>query len=193
MTGVTSYDAIVLAGGKASRLGGVDKPSIDIAGKSLLERVLDACAAARVTVAVGTQRATNRPVTWVLEDPPYGGPLAGIGAGLAALPSDASPVVVLAADMPYMTAEAIAGLLARLSGHDAAVFVDGDGVPQPLAAAYRVPALKAALRARGELRDGSVMRMLGDLRAVTVPDDGATRDCDTVDQIETARRTLRRT
>lgn len=193
MTDVNSYDAVVLAGGKASRLGGVDKPSIDIAGKSMLERVLDACADARATVVVGTPRLTSRPVSWVLEDPPYGGPLAGIGAGLAALPGDASRVVVLAADMPYMTAEAIAGLLAQLPGHDAAVFVDEDGVVQPLAAAYRVPVLNAALRARGELRDRSVMRLLGDLRTVTVPDDGATRDCDTVDQIETARRALRRT
>lgn len=190
---MSGYDAIVLAGGKATRLGGVDKPSMDIAGKSMLERVLDACSGARVTVVVGIRRPTSRPVTWTLEYPPDGGPLAGLGAGLAALPGDAERVVVLAADMPFMTADAVAGLLARLSGHDAAVFVDDDGRIQPLAGAYAVPALLAALRAYGELRDRSVMRLLGSLDTVTIPDDGATRDCDTVDQIEAARRTLRRT
>lgn len=188
-----AFDAVVLAGGKATRLGGSDKPSIEIAGKSMLERALDACAEARVTVVVGTRRPTSRPVTWALEDPPHGGPLAGLGAGLAALAGDAERVVVLAADMPFMTADAIAGLLSELPGHDAAVFVDDGGRVQPLAGAYRVPALLVALRAYGELRDRSVMRLLGSLNTVTIPDDGVTRDCDTVDQIEAARRTLRRT
>jgi molybdopterin-guanine dinucleotide biosynthesis protein A len=190
---VSGYDAIVLAGGTATRLGGVDKPSIDIAGKTMLERVLDACSGARFTVVVGTRRPTGRPVTWTLEEPPHGGPLAGLAAGLAALPADAERVVVLAADMPFMTDEAIAGLLSESAGHDAAVFIDEDGKAQPLAGVYRVSALNAALRACGELRDRSVKRILDSLRAVTVPDAGATRDCDTVDQIENARRTLRRT
>lgn len=189
---MSGYDAIVLAGGKASRLGGMDKPSLDIAGKSMLERVLDACSGARATVVVGVWRPTSRPVTWTLESPPNGGPLAGLGAGLAVLPRAAERVVVLAADMPFMTAEAIAGLLSELPGHDAAVFVDDDGRIQPLAGAYGVPALLAALRTYGELRDRSVMRLLDNLDTVTVPDDGATRDCDTIDQIETARRALRR-
>lgn len=187
------YDAVVLAGGRATRLGGVDKPSIEVAGKSLLERALDACSGARVTVVVGTQRPTSRPVTWTLEDPPHGGPLAGLGAGLALLPGDAQRVVVLAVDMPFLTADAIDGLLAQLAGHDAAVFVDDDGVAQPLAGAYLASALTASVRACGPLRGRPVMRILDSLRTVTVADDGATRDCDTADQVEAARRTLRRT
>lgn len=190
---MSGYDAVILAGGKAVRLGGVDKPSVDIAGRTMLDRVLDACADARATVVVGTPRPTGRPVMWALEDPPDGGPLAGLDAGLAALPGDTERVVVLAADMPLLTAGAIAGLLSQLPGHDAAVFTDDGGRVQPLAGAYAVPALLATLRGYGELRDRPVMRLLDNMNTLTVPDDGATRDCDTVDQIETARQILRRT
>lgn len=190
---MSDYDAIVLAGGKAARLGGVDKPSIDIAGRTMLDRVLDACADARVTVVVGGPRPTDRPVTWVQEDPPFGGPLAGLGAGLAALPTDAERVVALAADMPFLTAAAVDRLLDGLPGHDAALFVDHDGRVQPLAGAYLVSVLRDALGTYGELRDRSVMRMLDTMDVMTVPDDGATRDCDTDEQIEIARRMLRRT
>ena len=188
------FDAVVLAGGKGARLGGVDKPSIDIAGKSMLERVLDACSGARATAIVGSRRPTSRPVTWTLEAPRDGGPLAGLGAGLAALPADTQRVVVLAADLPYMTADAIARLLVCLPGHDAAIFVDDDGRAQPLAGAYLASALSASLRACGELRNRPAMRILDNLRTVSVADeDGVTRDCDTVAQVETARRTLGRT
>ncbi|MGW0901366.1 NTP transferase domain-containing protein, partial [Streptomyces goshikiensis] len=38
-----TYDAIVLAGGAARRLGGVDKPALPVGARTLLDRVLDAC------------------------------------------------------------------------------------------------------------------------------------------------------
>ena len=39
------FDAIVLAGGGASRLGGHDKPGLLVGGSSLLQRVIDGTAA----------------------------------------------------------------------------------------------------------------------------------------------------
>ncbi|MDP9398746.1 MAG: NTP transferase domain-containing protein, partial [Actinomycetota bacterium] len=56
------YDAVVLAGGRARRLGGVDKPGLEVAGRSLLDRVLAACAGAGRTVIAGPQRPTARAV-----------------------------------------------------------------------------------------------------------------------------------
>lgn len=189
---MSSFDAIVLAGGKATRLGGLDKALLDVAGRPMLEWVLDACSGARATVAVGIERPTSRAVTWTLEDPPHGGPLAGIGAGLGALPADAERVVVLAADMPFMTSDAVSSLLTSLPGHDAAVFTDDGGNVQPLAGVYHVRALTSALVACGDLRGGAAMRVLTRLDAVKVRDNGATRDCDTVDQVDAARQALRR-
>jgi len=86
-----SVDLVVLAGGRGSRLGGASKPAVTVAGRTLLSRVLDARRFARQVVVVGP--ASARPAAgadtadllWALEDPPFGGPVAGIAAGLAAL------------------------------------------------------------------------------------------------------------
>lgn len=78
----------MLAGGTGTRLGGVDKAALELAGRPLLDRVLDAVAAAGAlgTVVVGDVAAHGRPgVRVVVEDPPRSGPAAGIVAGLAAL------------------------------------------------------------------------------------------------------------
>jgi molybdopterin-guanine dinucleotide biosynthesis protein A len=170
----------------------MDKPSLDVAGVSMLERALAATSRARSIVVVGAPRVTVRPVTWTSEDPPHGGPLAGIGAGLTALPAPvAEHVVVLACDMPYLTAADIDRLLAELPGHQAAVFVDEDGVAQPLAGAYLTTALAASLESLGDLQGQPARRMLADLHRVQVADRGATRDCDTEDQLAAARNELR--
>ncbi|MFD5771575.1 molybdenum cofactor guanylyltransferase, partial [Streptomyces sp. NPDC127049] len=81
----TAYDAVVLAGGAARRLGGVDKPGLRVGGRALLDRVLAACAGARLTVVVGDPRPTVRPVRWTRERPAGTGPVAALAAGAAAL------------------------------------------------------------------------------------------------------------
>ncbi|MDG4865579.1 NTP transferase domain-containing protein, partial [Streptomyces sp. T-3] len=53
---MTSYDAVVLAGGGAKRLGGADKPGVRVGGRALLDRVLAACATAAATVVVAEPR-----------------------------------------------------------------------------------------------------------------------------------------
>jgi molybdopterin-guanine dinucleotide biosynthesis protein A len=84
-------DLIVLAGGRGSRLGGAVKPAVEVAGRTLLSRVLDARTLARRVVIVGPASARSAAgpeatgALWALEDPPFGGPVAGIAAGLAAL------------------------------------------------------------------------------------------------------------
>ncbi|MGW4163354.1 DUF6457 domain-containing protein [Streptomyces sp. NPDC004788] len=78
----TAYDALVLAGGSARRLGGADKPGVRVGGRPLLDRVLAGCRDARRTVVVASPRATARPVEWTRENPPGGGPVAALDAGL---------------------------------------------------------------------------------------------------------------
>lgn len=81
----TAYDAIVLAGGSARRLGGADKPGVRVGGRALLDRVLAGCRDAGRTVVVATPRATARPVEWTREAPPGGGPVAALDAGMRRL------------------------------------------------------------------------------------------------------------
>jgi molybdopterin-guanine dinucleotide biosynthesis protein A len=105
----TDYDAIVLAGGAARRLGGADKPALSVGGRPLLDRVLAACPDAAVTVVVGPGRPTRRAVVPALEDPPGGGPLAALDAGLRH--TTAPTVLVLSADLPFLTRAAVRALL----------------------------------------------------------------------------------
>ncbi len=85
MDPATAYAAVILAGGTAARMGGVDKAGVEYAGHTLLEHALRAVADAAEVVVVGEQVPTSRPVTFVREDPPQGGPAAGLLAGFAAL------------------------------------------------------------------------------------------------------------
>jgi molybdopterin-guanine dinucleotide biosynthesis protein A len=124
------FSAVVLAGGTAVRLGGVDKAGIELDGVTFLERALAAVAAADDVVVVGGQVPTSRPVTFVREDPPLGGPAAGMLAGLSGLARPAAYVVVLAVDMPLVTAATIGRLIAA-GGGDGAILVDGSGRRQP--------------------------------------------------------------
>ncbi|WP_308402488.1 NTP transferase domain-containing protein [Streptomyces sp. AC550_RSS872] len=190
-----AYDAVVLAGGGARRLGGVDKPGVRVGGRPLLDRVLAACADARTTVVVAEPRPTVRPVTWAREDPPGGGPLAALDAGLRH--TTAEQVVVLSADLPFLDERTVRRLLtALLTGEaDGALLTDADGRDQPLVAAYRAPVLRRELAALTRGNDGltglPLRRLTGALGLTRVPDPVASFDCDTWDDIATARARIR--
>jgi molybdopterin-guanine dinucleotide biosynthesis protein A len=180
--------AIVLTGGTGSRLGGVDKGSLEVAGVTLLERALAATMAARPVVVVGVEVPTSRPVTWTREDPPGGGPAAGILAGLDRLGTGPELVVVLAVDMPRVEPGTVARLTWAAEADpdlDGAVLVDRDGRRQPLAAVYRRGALRAARPADPAREHGLAVReLVGGLRLAEVPVVGEeARDVDTWDDL----------
>ena len=138
--------AVVLAGGESRRFGS-DKLSAALDGVPVLDRLVSALPAAWMVILVGPVRAlTRRDVLWVREDPPGGGPSAGIQAGAAS--STGEVTVVVAGDMPYAASvlPALADALVRADdGVQAAVGVDDEGQANPLLAAYRTQALQAAL------------------------------------------------
>ena len=144
----TQWTALVLAGGRGSRLGNADKAVITVGGMTTLSHLLGSLPAEVPVVVAGPQRPTRRPVTFVPESPAHGGPVAGIASGLAAV---RTPVTaLLAVDMPW--AGGLAGqLIAEFPGceADALVPVDGSGFRQPLCAVVRTEALRDALRALG--------------------------------------------
>lgn len=121
--------------------GGIDKVTVDVAGTTMLDRVL---AAARPVcdrlLAVGPVRATTVPgVQFVCEATPGGGPVPAVATGLAASGA-ADTVLVLAADLPLLSTADLQGLLDRLAADppvDAAASLDHRGLPNPLLAAYR--------------------------------------------------------
>ncbi|WP_405789835.1 molybdenum cofactor guanylyltransferase [Streptomyces sp. NBC_00029] len=188
-----SYDAIVLAGGAARRLGGADKPALSVGGRALLDRVLDACPDARTTVVVGGRRPTARPVDWTREDPPGGGPVAALDAGLRR--TTAELVLVLSADLPFLDRETVRALL-DAPGTDGAMLRDPDGRDQPLVAAYRAEPLRReiALLAteHGNLTGLPLRALTAELDLARVTSRPlASFDCDTWDDLAVARARIR--
>jgi molybdopterin-guanine dinucleotide biosynthesis protein A len=190
----SAYDAIVLSGGTSRRLDGVDKADLDIGGTTLLERAVASVASAHRSIVVADPRPLTRTVIWTREEPPGTGPVAATAAGLANAHSPV--VVVIACDMPMVTADTIRRLRAALDNpapeSDAAMLVDENGRRQLLAAAYHRDALAAALDALGDPRNKSMRALVAPLRIVEVASVGAeTLDCDTWEDVRRSQTLLR--
>jgi molybdopterin-guanine dinucleotide biosynthesis protein A len=191
MADEATWDAVILAGGRARRLGGVDKPALVIGDRSLLDVALAACVGARHRVVVGPERVISEPVRWARESPAGSGPLAALAAGLVELPTGSDVVVVLASDLPLIDPAVVSRLRAAVTRSreiDGAVIVDAEGKLQPLVAAYRRRALDEALGALGVLRDRPVREMLGQLTVATILDAAAAGDIDTPADLARLRR-----
>jgi molybdopterin-guanine dinucleotide biosynthesis protein A len=186
-----TFDAVVLAGGEARRLGGVDKPALLVGEVSLLERVLGACvgAGAETVTVVGPERPTELDVVWTREVPVGGGPVPALAAGL--VPGTAPLVALLAADLPFVNASAIETLLTSLQDADAVVYIDATGKDQPLLGVYRRDSLVTALGTVAEHSGARLWAVLGTLTIARIPDPhGVTVDCDTWERVEAARKLL---
>lgn len=142
--------ALILAGGKATRMGGVDKRELVIEGRTIFERQLDTLGALPVLVSSPHDIEGFATVRDVVAG---AGPLAGIAAGLAA--ATTPWLLVLAGDMPYITRDVIERLISRTADDIDAVGVRVAGLPEPLVCVLRVsvflPLVQARL-ARGELK-----------------------------------------
>jgi molybdopterin-guanine dinucleotide biosynthesis protein A len=124
----SGFCGVVLAGGTAARMGGADKASVELRGRTLLDYAVDAMLDAdEVVVVAPTSVVTSRPVTFVSEDPPRGGPVAGLLTGVDALLQQPALIGVLAVDMPLVTASTMRRLREAAAGRDGAFLVDGDG------------------------------------------------------------------
>ncbi len=183
---MTSLGAVILAGGRAERLGGADKPGLAVGGRSLLAWVAAAAveAGAEPIVIVGPSRPglPGAPI-FVREEPPGAGPVPALRRGLAEL--DADWAAVLAADLPFLRGEHVRTLLSAAAGPGGAVLADPEGRPQWLTGCWRVSSLRPAVAAYA----GASMRgLLGPLKPARVVVGGpAWLDCDTEDDLRRAR------
>lgn len=191
-------DAVVLTGGRSSRLDLFPKSELLVGEETLAHRAVRAAdtAGACTIVVVGPESPIDatRNVVHVRESPAFGGPASAVAAGLAALESvggdDLEAVLVLACDMPHVH-RAVSALLRALAGSpesDGTVAIDGEGRLQPLAAVYRAGALRREIRrftdaVQGDSLSGmSMFRLIARMRLVHVEvPDGATADIDTWD------------
>ncbi|MFD6263566.1 molybdenum cofactor guanylyltransferase [Micromonospora chalcea] len=150
---MTGYAAVVLAGGAARRMGGVDKPGRPVGGRPMLHRVLAAVADADQRIVVGPSGPLPDGVRTTREEPPGGGPVAATAAGLALLDPATTTVALLAADLPLLTAAAVTELRRALDApateqpHDLATEQPHDlATEQPHASPAEQPPAPAAER-----------------------------------------------
>jgi molybdopterin-guanine dinucleotide biosynthesis protein A len=187
---------IILAGGRGSRLGGVDKAALDLNGKPLLEHVLAAVAplATEVLIVANDDRLAGDSRFTVLQDPePHAGVLPAL---LAALDATTSPLMLLlACDMPFVS-RALVEHLARLAPGRDAVMPKVAGYDQPMHAIYRVAACRTAARAALARGDRRMISFLDDVDTVKVEESELRRldpelrsffNINTPDDLETAR------
>lgn len=186
---------IVLAGGRSRRLNGVSKPGLLVDGQTLLDHTLAAGAGCCHRVVAGPpDLVVPEGVTLIREHPPFGGPVAGIAAGLAELDRlgcGADWVLVTACDHPAAARAGAAlfgaaGAYADRSQVELIAPVDSTGHVQNLFALYRRPALRAALAGVEGGRNVSVRRLVAGLATHSpVLPDGLLDDVD--DQAAAAR------
>jgi molybdopterin-guanine dinucleotide biosynthesis protein A len=165
----SAIGAIVLAGGRSTRLGR-DKASAVLLGRPLIQHVIDRIAmvaAEVVVVRAAGQRlpSIECPVPLHIVDDAYeaAGPLAGLYTGLTASTCDRAMAV--ACDMPLLS-EALLRELARRSAECDVVMPMLDR-PQPLHAVY-ARSCAAAIRARLEAGERRLTSFLGDVRVCYV-------------------------
>jgi molybdopterin-guanine dinucleotide biosynthesis protein A len=183
---MSGYAAIVLAGGAGRRLGGPAKPTLTVGGWSMVARVLAAVSDAVPRVVVGPPTLAGMlpaGAQLTCEQPPGGGPVAATAAGLGLLPKGTEYAALLAADLPFLTGEAIAALHDAASTVDGALFVDATGRQQLLCGLWRVDSLRARLRLQPEVAGRSMRDLVDGLRVAEVswaePGPPPWYDCDT--------------
>lgn len=124
---------ILLAGGRARRMGGVDKGLIDLAGRPLAAHALARLAPQVDAMLINANRHADdyaalgaHVVPDTIDDFP--GPLAGLLAGMEATTTEL--VVTAPCDSPFLPHDLVARLRAALEAADAELAVAHDGERQ---------------------------------------------------------------
>jgi molybdopterin-guanine dinucleotide biosynthesis protein A len=185
--------AILLAGGRASRLRGADKPGITIGGRSLLATVAAAAADAGASriIVVGPSRPglTLHSVEYTTEQPPGAGPVPALRAGIARV---AEPwLFLLAADLPFLRGSHLRTLLSTAKRRQAngALLLDTHGRKQWLISCWRSEPVRSELAGYGGASLGGVLGGLSPAEVSGTQEPGQPPpwlDCDTDEDLAAA-------
>lgn len=178
---------VIVAGGRSTRFGEVDKAVAELAGTPMIRRVADRLAAVvdglvvncrpdqveAIDTALG---GLEGDVRFATDPDPDEGPMAGIRTGLDA--ARGARAAVVACDMPFVAPALLAHLFDRATGHDGAVPRLDDGWFQTTQAVYEADAMVAACDralARGE---GRIVAAFDDLDVAVVDEAEVRRHAD---------------
>jgi molybdopterin-guanine dinucleotide biosynthesis protein A len=166
--GASAHTGIVLAGGASSRLG-QNKALVRIAGRSLVERVIDVLrplvsdivlVAPRGCGASGAEPFAHLDLPVVADVYPGVGALGGLHAGLCAI--DTEYGLVVGCDMPFLNDDLLRYMISQACGYDVVMPRIGQ-YHEPLHALYArrcAPAMERSILA-GRHR---ILHVLADMR-----------------------------
>ncbi|PTT46929.1 molybdenum cofactor guanylyltransferase MobA, partial [Aeromonas sp. HMWF016] len=142
--------AVILAGGRATRMGGEDKGWVELAGRPLIAHVLERLRPQVDEILINANRSHDRyqALAPVISDDnrDYLGPLAGMQAGLAAARHDW--VLFVPCDGPALPPDLMSRFRAALTPDTELVVAhDGDWLQPVVALLHKslLPSLSAAL------------------------------------------------
>ena len=163
--------AAILAGGHSIRFGGRNKGALIVGGRPILDRQMAELATLcdDMMLVVGEQAPAGPPagLRLVRDRVRDCGPLGGLDAALSAARYDA--LVLVACDLPFVTARLLGHLLTLTSEADAIVPRTERGY-HPLCAAY-TRACQAAIADRLDRRQLRMVDFLADVRVREVAGD----------------------
>lgn len=189
--------AVILAGGKGERLGGVNKALLEIGGRSFIDRATGAArGCAPILVAVGRRSFEVPPSTTAIPDlvSDYAGPVAGVAAAVDHLrPATAEALFSLAVDTPLFPADFLNRALPLLDEADVVIGAYG-AQDYPTNALWRLDSIAGLAE---EVRSGaaprSLKRLAGRLRAqrldyAELVSEDPFRNANTLEDLELLRR-----
>ncbi len=170
--------ALILAGGRGSRLGDVRKAGIRIGGRTLLARVIDRLSGMPVLISTGPGPAQAPAEGIALADQAssHNGPMAGIEAALRYLQDRANQddlLLTVAVDTPFLPADYCARMIGALEAGAKAAYAAWGPDIYPTNAIYRLSALHPLAR---ETLPDSPKRLLQNLGALPVDWSGTSED-----------------
>jgi molybdenum cofactor guanylyltransferase len=122
---------VILAGGRARRFGGIDKGLVEVAGRPMVEWIVDALRPQVDALLINANRNEERyrdTGLRVIGDllPDFQGPLAGLAAAMAQVPPSGA-ILTVPCDSPLPPPMLAARLAGALAGPDAELAVAHDG------------------------------------------------------------------
>jgi len=132
---MSDIEAFILAGG-ASRRMGADKSQLLIDRQTFTDRIAETLHSLTDSVTIVGRQADDSKLPSVADVYPQWGALGGVHTALTACKREWA--IVVACDLPFVTAELFSTLAAARLDHEAVVPIQSDGRLQPLAALYRV-------------------------------------------------------
>jgi molybdopterin-guanine dinucleotide biosynthesis protein A len=132
---MNGFEAFILAGGASSRMG-TDKALLLFDGQPLIRRIAETLLEVGSTVTIVGRKVDDPKLKSAADVYPHWGALGGVHAALAAAQTEWA--LLVACDLPFVTADLFIHMASLREDHDAVAPVQRDGRPQPLCSLYRI-------------------------------------------------------